>query len=271
MDAVLETDRCVAFRVDAEAWRDPDITWSDEDLLQLAAAAAVCEGPSALVLDALGRILPAEHLSSWAIITIDAGGGIHRGEDDSSDAGLCARAVTWLWSSGVSSEAFGDGAAYVETWSSSGGAEAIACVPLVSGGVIESLVAVWLTANDTDTILGDVARLTLLGRLWSGGQRDSVRSSESDGDSRLVMSTDLTRRQFVILQHMAKGLTNAQIAREIRFSESTVRLESMCIYRYFGVHSRSEAVEAARAAGVLQMSVSAEDALGAGPHPVSRS
>jgi LuxR family maltose regulon positive regulatory protein len=61
----------------------------------------------------------------------------------------------------------------------------------------------------------------------------------------------LTRRQRDILEGMAEGLTNRQIAARICFSESTVRLESMTIYRYFGVHSRMEAVAAARLEGIL--------------------
>jgi DNA-binding NarL/FixJ family response regulator len=59
----------------------------------------------------------------------------------------------------------------------------------------------------------------------------------------------LTARQGEILEAMAGGLTNREIAKLIRFSESTVRVESLIIYRHFGVHSRGEAVEAAREAG----------------------
>jgi len=58
----------------------------------------------------------------------------------------------------------------------------------------------------------------------------------------------------VILRAMAKGLTSRQIASRINFSESTVRMESMAIYRAYGVHSRVDAVAAARAAGHLDES-----------------
>ncbi len=74
---------------------------------------------------------------------------------------------------------------------------------------------------------------------------------ETDERSRSASQEALTPRQSVILRAMARGLTNGQIAQLIRFSESTVRLESMCIYRHFDVHSRSEAVAAARDAGEL--------------------
>jgi DNA-binding CsgD family transcriptional regulator len=50
---------------------------------------------------------------------------------------------------------------------------------------------------------------------------------------------------------MAQDLTNAQISKRVGFSESTVRQETMVIYRYFGVGGRHEAVVQARARGML--------------------
>lgn len=61
----------------------------------------------------------------------------------------------------------------------------------------------------------------------------------------------LSERQSGILQLMAKGLTNAQIAKRIGFSESTVRQETMVIYRFFGVGGRQEAVRQAGLRGLL--------------------
>jgi DNA-binding CsgD family transcriptional regulator len=61
----------------------------------------------------------------------------------------------------------------------------------------------------------------------------------------------LTDRQSGILTLMAKGLTNAQIAKRIGFSESTVRQETMVIYRFFGVGGRQEAVRQAGLRGLL--------------------
>lgn len=71
-------------------------------------------------------------------------------------------------------------------------------------------------------------------------------------DVNRVARDEISPRQLAILQGMAEGLTNRQIAARICFSESTVRLESMAIYRHFGVHSRSQAVAAALASGVLK-------------------
>jgi DNA-binding CsgD family transcriptional regulator len=65
----------------------------------------------------------------------------------------------------------------------------------------------------------------------------------------------LSDRQLRILGLMAKGLTNSQISKRVGFSESTVRQETMAIYRYFGVSGRREAVRLAGMRGMLDASV----------------
>lgn len=64
-------------------------------------------------------------------------------------------------------------------------------------------------------------------------------------------SHELTPRQMQILQHMADGKTNASIARLIGFSESTVRQETIDIYRKLGVCDRRSAAEVAERTGLL--------------------
>ena len=65
---------------------------------------------------------------------------------------------------------------------------------------------------------------------------------------------DLTQRQREVLQYMSEGMTNGQIARILRFSESTVRQETMAIYRALRVGGRVEAVAYAREIGLLPTS-----------------
>jgi DNA-binding CsgD family transcriptional regulator len=64
----------------------------------------------------------------------------------------------------------------------------------------------------------------------------------------------LSDRQLRILGLMAKGLTNSQISKRVGFSESTVRQETMAIYRFFGVGGRREAVRLAGMRGMLDAS-----------------
>ncbi len=62
---------------------------------------------------------------------------------------------------------------------------------------------------------------------------------------------DLTPRQRRVLSLMAKGMTNGQIARVLAFSESTVRQETMAIYRTLVVKGRAEAIAYGRRHGLV--------------------
>lgn len=61
----------------------------------------------------------------------------------------------------------------------------------------------------------------------------------------------LTPRQRQVLYRISLGETNAKIARNIGFSESTVRHETIRIYRYLRVSDRHAAIEEARRRGEL--------------------
>ena len=50
---------------------------------------------------------------------------------------------------------------------------------------------------------------------------------------------------------MAEGKTNAQIAQELILSESTIRQETVKIYRALGVSARSEASKRAKHLGII--------------------
>lgn len=64
-------------------------------------------------------------------------------------------------------------------------------------------------------------------------------------------NNSLTQRQLSVLAHMAQGRTNGEIAKAICFSESTVRMETISIYRKLHVSGRKEAVAKARELGLL--------------------
>lgn len=71
--------------------------------------------------------------------------------------------------------------------------------------------------------------------------------SEEDWPSKSTEKTVdvLTDRQKKVLEGMAEGKPNRVIARELGFSESTIRLDSLQIYRTLGVSGRKEAVKTA--------------------------
>lgn len=53
------------------------------------------------------------------------------------------------------------------------------------------------------------------------------------------------------LEFMAQGLTNAQIAQELMLSESSIRQETVKIYRALGVNNREAAAKQARGLGLI--------------------
>jgi DNA-binding NarL/FixJ family response regulator len=60
---------------------------------------------------------------------------------------------------------------------------------------------------------------------------------------------------------MARGETNAQIAHQLILSESSIKQESVRIFRVLGVGSRQQAVAKAKATGLLPASVFQELAI----------
>ncbi len=63
----------------------------------------------------------------------------------------------------------------------------------------------------------------------------------------------LTERELEILQRMARGLSNADIARELYLSEGTVRNYTSAIFARLGVSDRTQAVIVALRYGLVQL------------------
>ncbi len=105
-----------------------------------------------------------------------------------------------------------------------------------------------LKSSDTDIIV------SALHILSNGGiyfppvlSLDSVR--ESAGDS--VNSVHITPRQKDVLNLVAKGLSNKDIANELGLSESTVKLHVTSIMKSLGVSNRYQAVLRAKETGLI--------------------
>jgi DNA-binding CsgD family transcriptional regulator len=97
--------------------------------------------------------------------------------------------------------------------------------------------------------------LSSLGGLFMDSKGLSFKSTPSTSslpsDDETVAVQELTTRQVRILHLMADGLTNAEIAKIVLLSESTVRQESIRIFRILKCHTRSEAIVKARASGLI--------------------
>lgn len=77
------------------------------------------------------------------------------------------------------------------------------------------------------------------------GMPEIVKNAEA------AASGQLTQRQHEIVMFMAKGLTNAQIGSELILSESSIKQESVKIFKALGVENRRDAVRRARETGLI--------------------
>ena len=105
------------------------------------------------------------------------------------------------------------------------------------------------------TVLSDIAPILGLyvslraARLVADSR--SEESKHSHTREHKPVEQELTTRQLRILHLLAEGMTNPQIAARIGFSDSTVRQETMAIYRFLGAEGRRDAVQIASLRGLL--------------------
>ncbi|MDZ4358846.1 MAG: response regulator transcription factor, partial [Variovorax sp.] len=89
------------------------------------------------------------------------------------------------------------------------------------------------------------------------GEQNVVQASPAGAAMLPVLSTPtdalstLTGRQSEVLQLLCEGLRNAEIALRLATSEKTIKAHISAIFGALGVTSRTQAVIAARRAGML--------------------
>lgn len=76
-------------------------------------------------------------------------------------------------------------------------------------------------------------------------------NARHDSNFLLEESAELSNRQLTILRLMADGKTNQQIGRNLNLSESTIKQESVKIFRKLGVPNRLEAADTAHRIGLI--------------------
>jgi DNA-binding NarL/FixJ family response regulator len=84
-------------------------------------------------------------------------------------------------------------------------------------------------------------------------RRQSAAVDDGEGDlSPSAQSAHLTRRQLEVLRLLAEGESTGQIAADLGLSRTTVRNYIANLLAALGVHTRLQAVIAARRAGILR-------------------
>jgi DNA-binding NarL/FixJ family response regulator len=90
-------------------------------------------------------------------------------------------------------------------------------------------------------VIADALRLVLDGSVYIPPQ---VMGASAPAPKKPLTMADLglTERQAAVLKWVAKGLSNAEIARELSITENTVKQHAHSAFRTLGVSSRTEAM-----------------------------
>lgn len=203
-------------------------------------------------VDMVPRIVSADSLREVGVVSVDRRGALLRPAPAGVQSDLLLWAILRLWEEAADRRIFEESQSLVRLKCEGSAAMAHMCLPVPSEDGLKTAILCAFGAEGREAALGLACRLTVLTSLRPLSPRMTAQPTLESSDVKRVARDEISPRQLAILQGMAEGLTNRQIAARICFSESTVRLESMAIYRHFGVHSRSQAVAAALASGVLK-------------------
>ena len=85
-------------------------------------------------------------------------------------------------------------------------------------------------------------RLEHTGAAWALEQANRISRQVADGERSLSKGSDLTRREREILQLLAIGLSNQEIAERLFIAEGTLKRHVANLYQKLGVHNRTQAI-----------------------------
>ncbi len=108
-------------------------------------------------------------------------------------------------------------------------------------GLLKNGASGYLTKENAPELIIEAIRAVARGEV-----RWFVQPSSSDDQA-----PDLTSREKEILQYMAQGLSNTELAEELHLAESTVRKHATHIYRKLDVDSAREAIAWAWQNGIM--------------------
>jgi len=122
----------------------------------------------------------------------------------------------------------------------SGSADAAASEQALAAGAMG-----FIPKSSPTAILVQALKLILAGGVYAPPASRLIDAARADGNA------GLTSRQQAILEQLAAGRANKQIAHDLGISEATVKAHVSAIFRAFGVSNRTQAVRAAQARGLV--------------------
>jgi DNA-binding NarL/FixJ family response regulator len=109
--------------------------------------------------------------------------------------------------------------------------------------LINAGIAGYVLKDEASEMIVDAIRTVKKGATWfSRSVMQSFMSPPSTPASESSPLTELTAREQEILQEIARGQSNAQIALALHLAEQTVRNYTSRIYEKLGISSRAEAI-----------------------------
>ena len=80
----------------------------------------------------------------------------------------------------------------------------------------------------------------------------SARRNMASGSNASLKDSGITKRQYDVLQLLAKGYSNKQIATSLFLTEHTVKAHISALFSSFQAHNRTECVQIAQRRGILE-------------------
>jgi DNA-binding NarL/FixJ family response regulator len=111
----------------------------------------------------------------------------------------------------------------------------------------------YLAKSVDPTDLPSTLRQAIEGNVWSTSDTDGADDSES------AKRLGLTERETAILQCLARGLSNAEIGKELWVTQQTVKFHLTNIYRKLSVKNRTQATRIAYQHGLVESPLYGDD------------
>lgn len=126
-------------------------------------------------------------------------------------------------------------------------------IPLLRDAIPVGALSLVLSEESKELPIGE-NMIPILSKIGSYCLTKMIQSAAKVGNVEPKVE-DLTSRQIQILEFMSEGFVNSQIASKLLLSESTIRQETVRIYRLLSVSNRSEAAKKGRALGIIKSPV----------------
>lgn len=131
------------------------------------------------------------------------------------------------------------------------GKKSLVCVPLMRDHLPVGVLCLVLDSNAKSLPFAE-ALIPILSKLGAFILATMATQKGRSGNfDPSATGEDLTSRQIQILELMAEGLVNVEIAGQLMLSESTIRQETVRIYRALGVPNRAEAAKKGKSLGLI--------------------